>query len=371
MQNNIPSALVNVKGHKYVSLLMFSIIIGFIIYGLYYYYNSNYDKNIKIGYSYYNSNLLNYTPLYNINTDTLDECISRCNADIICNGITYNNQTQECIGSGNNGLLRREENNLISWIKQNDMQTNYKRDFIKSIILGYTDIPATITANKITQPHVIGNFSFSFNLCIRDYHHNYGKWRHILHKGTDNSSLMQNNAYNYSSWEKLIIDIPKQFIGVWIAPFNNNMRIALSTIYMTKKAQNYYEHANIQICNENLNECHISDKDKNTNNSTTNLSMAPQQIIKNIEFIDQDITNIPINRISNYIINIIANTIELYQDGKLIKSAVIEGTAEYNNDNMYVMQQNSINGFVSNVIYYPAYLTLDDIKLIHDIPRNS
>ena len=81
-----------------------------------------------------------------------------------------------------------------------------------------------------------------------------------------------------------------------------------------------------------------------------------------MEFIDHDITGVPINRVANYTVNVVANTIELYQDGKLVKSAVLEGTPEFNGENMYVMQPSSINGFVSNVIYYPTYLSMDDIN---------
>jgi hypothetical protein len=355
------------RDHPYVVITMLVIIVGFLVYGLYYYFTSIGEYSPKTGSSYYGSNLLDYTPLFQVNTETLAECVNRCNMDITCSGITYNNKTEECIGTSNDGVVRQEENHYISWVKPPSEQSTSQRDFTKSIVLGFADSAITVPSKKIQQPQPTNGFTLNFNLCIRDYHHNYGKWRHILHKGTPPSP---NNAWNYISWENLVMDIPRQFIGIWIAPYNNNMRIAISTIYMSKVAQNYYDHAHVQICDENG--CYVSDINKSAQeNASTILSVAPQKLIKNMEFIDHDITSVPLNRVANYTVNVVSNTIELYQDGKLVKSAVLEGTPEFNGENMYVLQPTSINGFVSNIIYYPAYLTLEDITNIQNIPKQS
>ena len=356
-----------VRDHPLIVLSMLAIILGFIIYGLYYYFTNRTEYNYKSGSSYYGKNLLDYEPLFRINTDNLAECVNRCEADIRCSGITYNNQTQECIGTSGEGVARQEDNYLTSWIKPSSIDTSAtnKKDFTKSIVLGYADTAISIPSKKFPQPQIAGSYCLSFNLCIRDYHHNYGRWRHIMHKGTPPS---QSKAYDYISWENLVIGNPKQFIGVWLAPFNNNIRIAVSTLVVPHTARNYYDHANVQICDDTG--CYISDVDKTSREaSSTILSIAPQKIIKNIEFIDHDITNVPLNRIANYTINVLANNIELYQDGKLVKSAVLEGTPEFNSENMYVMYPTSINGYISNVIYYPAFLPMEDITAIQEVPR--
>ena len=231
--------------------------------------------------------------------------------------------------------------------------------------MGYTDNPIVVPSKKITPPQTSAGFAISFNLCIRNYHHNYGKWRHIVHKGTPPTP---NKSWNYVTWENLIIDVPRQFIGIWIAPYNNNMRIAISTIYMSKVAQNYYDHANVLICDGEG--CFLSDVDKTAmEKESTILSIAPQKIIKNMEFIDHDITSVPINRVANYTVNVMANTIELYQDAKLVKTAVLQGTPEFNSENMYVLQPTTIDGFVSNLIYYPGYLNIDDVNNINNLPK--
>ena len=353
-----------IRDHPYIVIVMIIIIVGFIAYGLYYYFSNKIDYAYKSNSSYYGDNLLDYEPIFHYNTNNLAECVNRCEQDILCTGITYNNETQECIGTAGIGVVRQEDAKLTSWVKQST-NLNVNNDFTKSIVLGWTDGPEIIPAKNITQPHIAGSFCLSFNLCIRDYHHNYGHWRHILHKGTPPS---QSNAYDYNTWERLVRDIPKQFIGIWLAPFNNNIRIAISTVVISQTAKNYYDHANVQICN--FDSCYISDVDK-ISNADTVLSAVPQKIIKNIEFIEHDISSVPLNREANYIINVFSNNIELYQDGKLVKTAVLEGAPEFNSENMFVMQPNSINGYISNVIYYPAYLTLVDISKIQNIPASS
>lgn len=356
------------KEHPFVIITVLLIIIGFLVYGLHYYFTNQSEYAYKTNSSYYGRKLLDYKPLFQVRSDNTAECVNRCNADILCSGITYNTASQECIGTSGDGILREDSSELISWIKPvSNIGTATAKDFTKSIILGYADTPSIITPSKIPQPKIVGSYCLSFNLCIRDYHHNYGKWRHILHKGT---SPLQSKPYHYTSWENLIIDNPKQFIGVWLAPFNNNIRIAVSTVYMPGVAKNYYDHANIQVCDENG--CYTTDVDKTSKEyNNTVLSIAPQKIRKNMEFIDHDITNVPLNRVANYTINVMSNNIELYCDGKLVKSAVLEGIPEFNNDPMYILQPTSINGYMTNIIYYPAYCTLDDIAAIKSIPINS
>jgi hypothetical protein len=139
---------------------------------------------------------------------------------------------------------------------------------------------------------------------------------------------------------------------------------------MPHVAQNYYDHANVQICDDIG--CYMSDVDKTSKDSAnTVLSIAPQKVKKNLEFIDHDITSVPLNRVANYTINVMSNNIELYCDGKLVKSAVLEGIADFNNEPMYLMQPTSINGYITNIIYYPAYCTLDDIAAIQSIPKET
>jgi hypothetical protein len=350
-----------IQNHPVVVLIMVIIIISFISYGLYYYFVNKEEYNYKYGSSYYGKKLIDYIPLFQIQTNNLEECISRCENDLICTGMTYDKDIQECVGTSGEGLLRQENNNLISWVKPQTQNSKTNIDYVKSIILGYENQPTILPAIKITRPYNNVSYAFSFNLCIRDYHHNYGKWKHIFHKGTPPSS---NQPLDFNSWETLILNFNNQFIGVWLAPYNNNMRIAISTIYISKTASNYYEHANVQLCNNN--ECYISDVNKINNKNNTILSVAPQQIIKNIEFIDHDITNVPINKEYNYIINIINNNIEFYQEGKLVKSALLQGIPEYNNDNLFVLQPHSINGYIRNLAYYPSNLSLDDISKINN-----
>ena len=79
---------------------------------------------------------------------------------------------------------------------------------------------------------------------------------------------------------------------------------------------------------------------------------------------DQDLTNIPINRKTHITINIFQKNIEIYINGKLIKTSQLQGVTEFNNQSLYVMYPVTFNGEISNLMYYPNYLNSNQINEI-------
>jgi hypothetical protein len=176
-----------------------------------------------------------------------------------------------------------------------------------------------------------------------------------MHKGT---STLQSPIL-YATWEDIMQNMPQQFIGVWLAPYNATMRIVLNTLGTQDRRnelRNIYEHPNIQVCTE-TNGCFISDSDDaqpfQHQGQPSDLSTA---ISHHLEYIDYDITNIPLNRESTYIIAVNGQGLELHQNGRLKKTALIAGQLEFNNSAMYVMNEHSFAGYMTNLIYYPAGL---------------
>ena len=228
----------------------------FIGYAIYYYLIQNTNLIINANSSFYGVDMLLYQPLFTESTNSINDCITMCENDIICDGITYNSKTQACIGT-KNGQLRNETSSYSAWVKPESVKTKHNTtNFTKIILVGITKKAQMINGIKIPNPYILGFFSYSFNLTIYDFYKNYGSWRHIFHKGTaiDNGAIL-----SYQSWENLITDFPLQCIGVWIAPFTNNLRIAVTTTSQSNTNKGSYPDAFIEKCDCLTSQCYITD----------------------------------------------------------------------------------------------------------------
>jgi hypothetical protein len=339
----------------------------FIGYAVYYYLDTSVNINILANSSFYGKEITSYEPLFSDTAKTIVDCVNTCTNDITCDGITYNSDTQMCTGT-KNGQVRNETGNYSAWVKPPALQiNNTTKDFMKSILVGNTKINKVINGKLLQNPYMLGFFTYSFNITIYDIYKNYGSWRHIFHKGTpiDNGVNL-----NYQSWENLVKDYPIQSIGVWLAPFTNNLRIAVTTSSFANKNNGSYSDAFIQKCNclnPTCPDCYITDTpgkkwvDKERAGDSTN---PKPQLTSNIEFFDNDLQNIPINKQINITINFIGTEAEVYIDGKIIKVVKLDGTPIVNNSSLYVMNDKSFGGEISNLLYYPDTLSLIDITSI-------
>lgn len=358
--------------NPYIIGIIFIITLGFIGYGVYYYLNKTDEYIIESNSSFYGKDLLTYESLFQNEASSIKDCIDQCKNDIICDGITYNKNSQICIGT-KNGQVRNESSEYSAWVKPPTLSGDASElDFKKSVLVGFTNGPRIVKGDKIARPYMIGNFSFSFNISINDYYKNYGYWRHIFHKGTD---IESGKELQYQSWENLIVDIPKQCIGVWIAPFNNNMRIAVLTTSLKNRNYGSYPDAFVQKCNnnnnnDNENSCYVTDLpsgkwvDRNAAGDGSNPNI---KIDSYIEYFDQDLQNIPINKKLNIIINIRGRNVEIYFNGKIVKITQLDGIPQFDKTNLYVMQEKSINANISNLLYFPDALKLKQIKNIMEL----
>lgn len=343
-----------------IIVLILVISLLFIGYVVYRYFNMSLDTLVQSNSSYYGQNILLYEPLFQQSTNTIKECIDVCNNDITCDGITYNNDTQMCSGT-KNGQIRNETSQYSAWVKPPNTTLTKNVDFKKAIQVGYTKSSRVISGMKIPNPYMLGNFCYSFNLTIYDFYKNYGYWRHIFHKGTD---IPTGNTLTYQSWENLVKDIPNQVIGVWLAPFNNNLRIAISTTSLANKSYGSYSDAFIEKCNDDGN-CFITDmpSGKWTDTSKASDGTNPKtKLENNLEYFDQDLQNIPINSQVNITVNFRNNIVEVYFNGKIVKITNLDGTPNSDKSNLYILNEKTANCEISNLLYYPDTLKLKDIN---------
>ena len=363
-EDNIFSNLYLIGGILLISLF-------FAAYGFYYYTKLNSESVILANSSYYGTDIALYEPIFQDTTKTVIDCITTCNSDITCDGITYNNNTQACLGT-KNGQVRNETSNYSAWVKPPvDNDINPSKDFKKSIVIGYTKINTVINGQKMHSPYAIGYFSYSFNITIYDFNKNYGNWRHIFHKG---SSIDTGTILNYQSWENLIKDYPMQSIGVWLAPFTNNIRIAITTTSMSNNAYGSYTDAFIEKCDTLTGECYITDTPGRNWAQTSPMndgSNPKTKLEKYIEYFDHDIQNLPINKQVLITVVFRGRDAEILFNDKIVKIFKLDGVPTTNKSNLYVMNDKSFGGEISNLLYYQDALKIEDVKNIMKLSPNT
>ena len=69
------------------------------------------------------------------------------------------------------------------------------------------------------------------------------------------------------------------------------------------------------------------------------------------------VSNIPIQKWVNLTLSVYGRTMDLYIDGKLVRTCLLPGIANINNNaNIYVTPKGGFNGWTSNLQYYPNSL---------------
>ena len=69
------------------------------------------------------------------------------------------------------------------------------------------------------------------------------------------------------------------------------------------------------------------------------------------------VSNIPIQKWVNLTLSVYGRTMDLYIDGKLVRTCLLPGIANINNNaDIYVTPKGGFNGWTSNLQYYPNSL---------------
>jgi hypothetical protein len=73
------------------------------------------------------------------------------------------------------------------------------------------------------------------------------------------------------------------------------------------------------------------------------------------------IGNVPIQKWVNLIVSVYGRTMDLYIDGKLVRTCLLPGVASVNNNsNIYVTPRGGFDGWTSKIAYYPNSLNPQD-----------
>jgi hypothetical protein len=349
-----------------VLITIIVIALAFMGYGLYKFMGST--SKVQQGKTYYGKNLTDYEPVFKMNTNKIEECINRCNLDTMCNGITFDDETQQCVGT-KDGRLRNDSINFNAWVKSEEENIEVRT----GKLVGYANGLKVVNNIDIPKPKLPTEFNFSFYIYIEDFYDNQGSWKHIMHKGTSIDDIQKVDTPN---WNDVNVLIPEQTIGVWCAPFNNNIRIAVTTLKQGyKKGKFEYNHAYQQktISNPDTNghQVYVSDntggrfRDPTRNqfsrlnedgDTTTNPLITTQQV----EYID--IYRVPIKKLVHISVNFTGMTMEIYMNGNLYKIHTLEGQPVFNNGDLFCMMNKTINGSIIDLKFTPERITHSKVK---------
>ncbi len=283
------------------------------------------EDNYKIGYSYIpKSTSKNNLPVIDEKSADVKSCIKKCFNSYKCNGITYNENNNKCVGYGD-GLLVKTEIGDYGWEKEHKKKIKEK----KMIIGPFYENQGFVSSGEMPIPYQLNNFMFSFFLTIRNWvTSNYGFWKCVFFKGSTEKIMDRDfkKLPKTPHWEEIVRIIPDQCIGVWLAPYTNNLRIAVHT----------------------------------QNNSTN-------RIIKKTEYFD--IKNIPVNKLNFFAININNSIMEIYVENKLKYIINLEGTPLFNNGDMYIKNEPSFDGIIENISYVPEFVSSEQINKIYKLKQ--
>ena len=372
----------DVVNHPYIMIFLLLMCIVVIVYFIYKYAISN--QTIQ-GYTYYANEILKLDPLFTETTDNPDACIALCKNYSNCDGITYDSNTGTCLGQ-QNGRLRTDDDNYSAWVKSTSsnltkLKTSGNIQSVTNIEPLITNLLSTkyamIPPKDLPYPPFPDSYSYHFVLNIQDWYVNYSYWRHIFHKGTpiDGSVNNKNKPIQYSNWEEIVNDLPEQTIGCWLSPYQNNLRVAVTTLSKIPHMRTY-EHANIEKCKcDNTNTFNVGKDGKIAKNvHCSNCWITDQEgdiehiedksldlkDFKTIDYIDiQDLqTNIPME----IDISIKGSIIEVYVNGLFRISKILNGNATWNNGSLYLHNPKTYKGSLNDLKIISGSMTGEHVK---------
>jgi hypothetical protein len=366
--NRVSNNVVEKEGSNIlIYLCLFGFALFVMIYVIYKYFVSN--KPVK-GYTFYANDINNLNPLFSEKVKNVSECVDLCKKQPNCDGITFSEKKNVCLGQ-NEGRLRTDTDDYTAWVKTKKFDSLATYGEINSLSDGQKIISnlnssttVTIDAAKIPSPPLIDQFAFSFWVTIHDWYVNYSYWRHIFHKGTafDQEKNKKIKTIKIRNWEQLVRDFPEQCIGVWMSPFQNNIRIAVTTKAPSFVPQTY-DDANIEKCGideSGINDCWITDLTDDP--KFKNVPKTIKDVMK-VEYIDiQDMeTGVP----SNIVVNIKGKIIEVYVNGKYKVSQILVGTPVWNVGDMYINNPVNYKGLLEDLRGFPGIVNQTNINDIY------
>ena len=156
-------------------------------------------------------------------------------------------------------------------------------------------------------------FTWSVWINIDDLTYNSGRYRCVFYKGND-------YAKNPHMEESQGLNFPNNAPGLYIAPNSNSLIVMMNTF---------------NVINEEIR-----------------------------------IDDIPLNKWVNVIIRCENNTLDVYINGKIVKSHDLHGVPKQNYGDVYIAPNGGFDGYISNLHYFNYALGINEInRIAHNGPN--
>lgn len=275
-------------------------------------------------------------------------------------------------------------NSVVQYQIEKLIPLEHKAD--KYTIIDKSTIPLSAQGNE---------YSISFWMFIKDYNYRYGVNKSILYKGDKENTESNPYIYLHPTSNDMTIKVQLQTNTVKDLPSptlsvnREDFRVTLPVEYFGGMASNISGN----IVNENFADPTTTPEPEegvvgNLNdrlerievqmqrmigmqtehaatpaptNSTSTSNEEPMPII----YDECVINNIPIQKWTHVVVSVFNNSIEVYLDGKLVKTKALRGFPKPNLQNMHVCPNGGFNGFIANLNYSNMTLPSDEIYNIY------
>ena len=208
----------------------------------------------------------------------------------------------------------------------------------KGVVISGKKAPVSVTGREYT-------YNLWFN--VRDWTSGYGKPKCVLHRSSQDPVSSPDCPSNPS---------------IWFYPMENKMMVRVST--MKSQSEEYDPNVYPEYDVKSL------DTSKNRNEQYTIVNPVYNTQNGKTKYLDTtyacDIGNIPIQRWVQVTVTLWNRTLDVYVNGKLVRSCVLPGIPLHDKDalsNIYLGHKNpnySFNGYLSRVKYYNRAITAQE-----------
>jgi hypothetical protein len=270
----------------------------------------------------------------------------------------------------------------------------------------------------LTNTHIpISNhgYSITYWLLLDDWSYQYGKWKHVLHKGDPSANIVQPGIWLHPTRNELYIAFDTNKRQTGYAPFQNNRTYSSVSnptyINKTNSITNTTLGKAKQWCSSNP-QCKgfstLLENPQDNNSKVIVASYPPMndnaplvqsppreiQALGNMKLMEGTfeknnslpsmsplvnttnmdmytvVKNIPLNRWFNVGIVVNVHSAEIYIDGELVETRSLNNSAKENNGHLYVNQNGGFSGMTTQLRYYDTPITSQKMKYIYYLGPN-
>lgn len=226
------------------------------------------------------------------------------------------------------------------------------------------------------------NYTYSFWMRVDDLEYNYGKPKHVFHKGPRSAETMNPGIYIHPTDNTLMIkvdnigrftNVNKTRTGKTCQNWTSNSPQKNAFIDFDKfPAANLGDHNYCRNPNNDPNGswCYTLDQDTeyehcmNKDGGKLDYSVAPslkpEDHVLNKEYVDTNsilVKNIPLQRWNHFAVVLHRDTVDVFMNGKLVKSKQFSNPIISNGDPIHMFDNGGFNGELSKLRFYPRDLS--------------